>query len=298
MNKIEEKIDDIVGKILEDYRDDKFINNVEVFDQPDKDTIIEITKKLLKIVYPGFYRENNYHYYNNYSRLTNLIEDVMYDLNKQIAIALRQKPELANCSQDETKQMAENITLQFFEKIPKIREYVETDVEADFEGDPAAFNKNEIILCYPGLLATTVNRIAHELYLLQIPIIPRMMTEYVHNLTGIDINPGATIGKYFFIDHGTGIVIGETTVIGEHVKIYQGVTLGALSTKGGQSLKNIKRHPTLEDHVTVYSGASIFGGDTIIGTGAVIGSNAFITKSVEPGARVTIKNLINCGEED
>ncbi len=287
---MEKKIGLIVEKLLDDYRDDKFINNVEVFDQPDKDVVIDITNKLLKIVYPGFYREKNYHYYNNYSRITNLLEDVMYNLKKQICIVLKQCPDCVNWSEETAEEKAGEITLQFFETIPKIREYVESDVEADFEGDPAAFNKNEIILCYPGLLATTVNRIAHELYMLEVPIIPRMMTEYVHSITGIDINPGATIGKYFFIDHGTGIVIGETTVIGEHVKIYQGVTLGALSTRGGQALKGTKRHPTIEDNVTIYSGASIFGGDTVIGNGAVIGSNAFITSSVEPGARVIIKN--------
>ena len=287
MSLLEERIEHIVGEILQDYRDDKFINNVEVFEQPDQDVVTEITKKLLKIVYPGFYREKNYHYYNNYSRLTNLLEDVMYDLNKQIEIALKQKEEFLKLGAEEVRAEAERIALAFFEQIPKIREYVETDVQAEFDGDPAAFNKNEIILCYPGLLATTVNRIAHELYLLQVPLIPRMMTEYVHTLTGIDINPGATIGKYFFIDHGTGIVVGETTIIGEHVKIYQGVTLGALSTRGGQSLKNTKRHPTIEDNVTIYSGASIFGGETVIGEGAVIGSNAFITRSVAPGSRVT-----------
>lgn len=287
---MEKKIDQIVEKLLDDYRDDKFINNVEVFDQPDKEIVIDITNKLLKIIYPGFYREKNYHYYNNYSRITNLLEDVMYNLNKQICIVLKQCPDCVNLPEESAEEKAEEITLKFFEQIPKIREYVESDVEADFEGDPAAFNKNEIILCYPGLLATSVNRIAHELYMLDVPIIPRMMTEYVHSITGIDINPGATIGKFFFIDHGTGIVIGETTVIGEHVKIYQGVTLGALSTRGGQALKGKKRHPTIEDHVTIYSGASIFGGETVIGKGAVIGSNAYIINSVEPGAKVVIKN--------
>jgi len=284
------RIDQIVGTILEDYKDEKFINQVEVFDQPDKEAIIDITKQMLKIIYPGFYRENNYHFYNNYSRLTNLLEDVFYKLNKQISIALKQNPENALIPQCEIQKEAQMISLAFFEQIPKIREYVETDVEADFEGDPAALNKNEIILCYPGLMATTVNRIAHELYLLNVPLIPRIMTEYIHNLTGIDIHPGATIGKYFFIDHGTGIVIGETTVIGEHVKIYQGVTLGALSTRGGQSLKGKKRHPTIEDGVTIYSGASIFGGETVIGRNSVIGSNAFITTSVNPESRVSIKN--------
>ena len=166
---------------------------------------------------------------------------------------------------------------------------VETDVQAFYDGDPAAYNYNEIILCYPGLMAITTNRIAHELHLLKVPIIPRMMTEHAHSITGIDIHPGATIGKNFFIDHGTGIVVGETTIIGDNVKVYQGVTIGALSTRGGQSLKGVKRHPTIEDDVIIYAGASILGGDTVIGKGAVIGSNAFITSSVDAGARVSMK---------
>ena len=168
-------------------------------------------------------------------------------------------------------------------RIPKIREYINTDVEATFEGDPASTGTDEIIFSYPGLYAIFVFRVAHELHQLEVPLIPRMMTEYAHSLTGIDIHPGATIGKYFFIDHGTGIVIGETTLIGEHVKIYQGVTLGALSTRGGQRLRGSRRHPTIEDNVTIYSNASILGGDTVIGRGVTIGGNAFITKSVYKG---------------
>jgi serine O-acetyltransferase len=164
------------------------------------------------------------------------------------------------------------------------------DVAASFEGDPAAFSTDEIIWSYPGIYAITIYRLAHELYLLNVPLIPRMMTEFAHSRTGIDIHPGATIGHHFFIDHGTGIVIGETTVIGNFVKIYQGVTLGAMSTRGGQILKGVKRHPTIEDHVTIYSGASILGGSTTIGEGVVIGSNAFITKSVPEKTRVSVKN--------
>ncbi len=171
-----------------------------------------------------------------------------------------------------------------------MRALIETDVQAAYDGDPAAYNTDEIIFSYPGLYAIMVNRIAHELYKLSVPLIPRIMTEHAHSLTGIDIHPGATIGKYFFIDHGTGIVVGETTVIGDNVKIYQGVTLGALSTKGGQKLKNKRRHPTIEDNVTIYSGASILGGDTVIGAGSVIGGNAFITASIPAGTRVSIKN--------
>ena len=161
-------------------------------------------------------------------------------------------------------------------------------------------NLDEIVLCYPGLLASTINRLAHELFLLGVPLIPRMMTEYAHSRTGIDIHPGATIGEYFFMDHGTGIVVGETSIIGKHVKIYQGVTIGALSTRGGQRLKGAKRHPTIEDNVTIYAGASILGGDTTIGEGSVIGSNVFITSSVKPGTRVSVKTqeLIIHNDED
>ena len=180
--------------------------------------------------------------------------------------------------------------MQFLQKIPEIREFLATDVDAVFDGDPAAESADEIIFAYPGLYAITIFRFAHVLYQLKVPVIPRIMTEIAHSKTGIDINPGATIGKYFMIDHGTGIVIGETTEIGEHVKVYQGVTLGALSTSGGRKLFNKKRHPTIEDYVTIYSGASILGGDTVIGRGSVIGGNVFLTKSVAPDTKVSVKN--------
>ncbi|MBQ1687139.1 MAG: serine acetyltransferase, partial [Ruminococcus sp.] len=185
---------------------------------------------------------------------------------------------------------AERVTFAFLETIPKIRAYIETDIQAFYDGDPAAYNKDEIICTYPGLYAIFSNRIAHELFLLGVPLIPRIMTEHAHSLTGIDIHPGTTIGKYFFIDHGTGIVIGETTEIGNNVKIYQGVTLGALSTRGGQNLRGKKRHPTIHDNVTIYSGASILGGDTVIGKNVVIGGNAFITASIPEGAKVSVKS--------
>ena len=284
------EIKDIVGDILEDYKNDRVIDKVEIFDQPDTQVVVEMIDKLLAIIYPGYYRERSYRFYNMDSRLTVLIEDVMYNLNKQIAIALRQKEELADASQEEREEAAEHLSIEFFKKIPKIRSYVATDVEAFYDGDPAAYNKNEVILSYPGLYAITVNRIAHELFLLGVPLIPRIMTEQAHSQTGIDIHPGATIGKYFFIDHGTGIVVGETTIIGDNVKIYQGVTIGALSTRGGQSLRGAKRHPTIEDNVTIYAGASILGGDTVIGEGSVIGSNVFITSPIAPGTRVSVQN--------
>ncbi|MBR1724367.1 MAG: serine acetyltransferase [Ruminococcus sp.] len=211
--------------------------------------------------------------------------------SKQISIVLRDDPQFENADEEVLVKKAEELTFKFLDTLPKIREYIETDIEAAYEGDPAAYNKTEIIYSYPGLYAILVSRLAHELFLLGVPLIPRIMTEHAHSKTGIDIHPGATMGKYFFIDHGTGIVIGETTEIGEHVKVYQGVTLGALSTRGGQSLRSKKRHPTIEDNVTIYSGASILGGETVVGAGAVIGGNAFITKSVPAGARISVKNL-------
>lgn len=289
-SKIEVGIKDIVNNILKDYEKEKTIDTIELFDQPDTEVVADITKKLLNIVYPGYYRDRSFRFYNDDSRLSVVIEDVVFNLTKQISIVLRQLPENAESTLGEIEDRAQQMSLEFFKKIPKVREYTETDVLATFDGDPAAFNKNEIILCYPGLYAITINRLAHEMFLLGIPIIPRIMTEQAHSKTGIDIHPGATLGKYFFIDHGTGIVVGETTIIGDYVKVYQGVTIGALSTRGGQRLKGVKRHPTIEDHVTIYAGASILGGETTIGRGAVIGSNAFITKSVEPGVTVSIKN--------
>jgi serine O-acetyltransferase len=286
-------IDGIVNSILGDYKEDRIINRTDITVQPDRDKVVEILDKLMKMVFPGYFREKNYKFYNLNSRLTVLTEDIIYNLKKQVAISLIQKPEYENASYDERVEASEDITEKFMMKLPDIRALIETDVQAFFDGDPASYNHSEIILCYPGLRAIVTARLAHELFVLGVPLIPRMMTEYAHSRTGIDIHPGATIGKYFFIDHGTGIVIGETTIIGDYVKIYQGVTIGALSTRGGQSLRGKKRHPTIEDRVTIYAGASILGGETVIGHDAVIGSNAFITSSVEPESRVSFRDQ-NC----
>ena len=217
------------------------------------------------------------------------LEDVMYNLSKQISIVLKYLPEHEDKSDDELLTEAEQLTLKFLDRLTEIRRLINTDLEAAYDGDPAAFNKPEIVFSYPGLFAILVSRIAHELYLLNVPLIPRIMTEYAHTQTGIDIHPGATIGEYFFIDHGTGIVVGETSVIGNNVKIYQGVTIGALSTREGQKLHGTRRHPTIEDNVTIYAGASILGGNTVIGRNSVIGSNVFITTSIPPDTRVSIK---------
>lgn len=289
-HRMKNEVSILVNDILEDYGNGRAIDRIDTYNQPNKDILIDILEKLRRIVYPGYFRDKVYRIYNVKNNLSVIIEDVIFNLNKQIAIALRYREDAAEKSAEQTEAEAQELTLTFLRTIPKVREYVDTDLQASFDGDPAADSKEEIIFAYPGLYAITVYRLAHELYRLEIPLIPRIMTEYAHSVTGIDIHPGAVIGKYFFIDHGTGIVIGETTVIGEHVKIYQGVTLGALSTKGGQKLRKKRRHPTIEDNVTIYSGASILGGDTVIGRDVVIGGNAFITCSIAAGTRVTVKS--------
>ena len=281
MSKLERQIENVVDTILEDYRGDRDIDRMEQFRQPDKDVIIDIIEKLRRIVFPGYFRDKTYRIYNAKHNLSMLIEDVMFNLSQQIALAFQEDGR----SQEDARETC----LEFLRRIPSVREMVQTDLQAAYDGDPAATGMTEVIISYPGLFAITVYRLAHELYTLKVPMIPRIMTEYAHSVTGIDIHPGATVGKYFFIDHGTGIVIGETTVIGENVKIYQGVTLGGLSTRGGQDLRGKRRHPTIEDNVTIYANASILGGETVIGQGCVIGASAFITKSVPPCTTVSTK---------
>ncbi|MDD6639278.1 MAG: serine acetyltransferase [Lachnospiraceae bacterium] len=288
-NIIEQNIGSILNDIMDDYKKGRAIDKTDIYNQPDKKEVISILKNLLCIVYPGFYRDKTYKIYHLDHTVSTLIEDVIFHLNKQILLALR----YSGVDEDDEQRLSEHaqhIAVAFMRTIPKVREYLDTDLQAAYDGDPAAKSKDEIIFSYPGIYAITIFRLAHELFLLGVPLIPRMMTEYAHNLTGIDIHPGATIGKYFFIDHGTGIVVGETTEIGEHVKLYQGVTLGALSTRGGQNLRNKKRHPTIKDNVTIYSGASILGGDTVIEEGVVVGGNAFITSSIRKGTKVSVKS--------
>ena len=283
MRSMEQRIENVVETILQDYGQGRDIDRMEIFRQPDKEVIIDLIEKLRRIVFPGYFRDKTYRMYNAKHNLSMLIEDVTFHLTRQIALVYQAEDE-------ETAQTrAEETSLAFLRQIPQVREIVQTDLQAAYDGDPAATGMSEVIFSYPGLFAITVYRLAHELYVLGVPMIPRIMTEYAHSVTGIDIHPGAAIGKYFFIDHGTGIVVGETTVIGENVKIYQGVTLGGLSTRGGQDLRGKRRHPTIEDNVTIYANASILGGETVIGQGCVIGASAFITKSVPPCTTVSMK---------
>lgn len=287
---MEDKIKKVFDMLMEDYQGGKTIDEIRIFERPNRDTVLDILDKLRKIVYPGYYKNNSFKIYTVRNNLSMLLEDVIYNLIAQISIVLKYSPVYEESDRETIAAAAERITFEFLDRIPQIRALIETDVQAFYDGDPAAYNKDEIICTYPGIYAILTYRLAHELHLLGVPLIPRIMTEYAHSLTGIDIHPGTTIGKYFFIDHGTGIVIGETTIIGDNVKIYQGVTLGALSTRGGQDLKNVKRHPTICDNVTIYSGATILGGNTHIGKDVVIGGNAFITTSIPEGAKVSVKS--------
>ncbi len=243
---------------------------------PDRKAIEELIREMRKLMFPAYFGDAALMTLDAADYAALLLERIETALQRQIALALPEE------EIDRSSATAREVV----EQLPRIQQQLLTDVDAFFEGDPAAQNKEEVIFAYPGLFAIFVYRIAHELFLRHVPIIPRIMTEYAHSRTGIDIHPGAAIGSYFFIDHGTGVVIGETSELGDHVKLYQGVTLGALSTRGGHGAISGKRHPTVESDATIYSGASILGGDTVIGQGAVVGGNTFLTHSVPAGMRV------------
>ena len=283
---IQEHIAEVIGDITADYDRGRTIDRRDMFSRPDRERVREIIDGLNRIVYAGYYVDRSHRIYSLATTIAALAEDVAYNLGKQIALALRFDKNLEGSSDAALQALAEEKTIRFMKKIPEIRAFLDKDVEALYMGDPAAESRDAVIISYPGLYAISVQRYAHVLYRLGVPILPRVMTEHAHSRTGIDINPGANIGEYFFIDHGTGVVIGETTDIGNHVKLYQGVTLGAISTRGGRGLVNAKRHPTIEDNVTIYSGASILGGDTVIGEGSVIGGNVFLTRSIPAGTKV------------
>ena len=257
------EINKLVDIIIDDYKKGRDIDQIKRFGYPNQSIIVSILEKIKYLIYPGYYHDKINQKSNIfYDMIGPLLKEVNNSLKEQIAIVL------AYGQKNKINSMAEEITLEFLNKIPKIRASLDTDIDAIYKNDPAAHSKDEIIYAYPGLYAIFVHRLAHELYLLNVPILPRMISEHAHKLTGIDIHPGADIGNYFCIDHGTGIVIGEATIIGRHVTVYQNVTLGALSTKGGQKLKNIKRHPTICDNVVIYAGATILGGQTITSFGS------------------------------
>lgn len=257
---------------------------------PKRSEIIELINEVRRIVFPGYFGTENTAYVSLDNFAGNTLAGIYEKLFKQIHIALaynQRRMDKDVITEGELEVKAEELALSFINSLPEIQELIFKDVEAEFQGDPAASSMEEIIFSYPGIYAIFVYRIAHVLYELKIPFIPRIMTEHAHSKTGIDINPGATIGEYFFIDHGTGIVIGETTVIGDHVKIYQGVTLGALSTRKGQELSGVKRHPTIEDNVVIYANTTILGGETVVGKNSVVAGNTFVTESIPEGTRVS-----------
>ena len=273
---------------------------------PEFDSLVEMLGRLKAIVYPGF-RSNESSSEIMLNELRKQLVDAHQNLARQIAIAIArhfeacEDLEYADCGQSGTMTLekpecvvehSKNVATEYISRLPRIRESLLTDVRAAYVGDPACKNLDEVILCYPGLEAITVYRLAHELHLLQIPFLPRMMTEWVHGQTGVDIHPGATIADHFFIDHGTGVVIGETCIIGEHVKIYQGVTLGALSfpqDEMGRLVRDSKRHPTIEGNVVIYANATVLGGATVVGHDSVIGSSVWLTHSVDPSTTVIME---------
>jgi len=256
---------------------------------PTRSIIIEIINDLRQLMFPGYFSSENIEssgasYYSGH-----MLAVIYHKLKKQIALALAYNADSRiTATNTEIIARSEEICCDFFKALPNVQKMLLLDAQAGYDGDPAADSREQIIFCYPGLYAIFVYRVAHELYKMKVPFIPRIMTEHAHSKTGIDINAGAAIGKYFFMDHGTGIVIGETTIIGDYVKLYQGVTLGALSTRGGQHLAGIKRHPTIGDRVTIYSNATVLGGETVIGADSVIGGGAFITSSIPEKTRVSV----------
>jgi serine O-acetyltransferase len=286
----------LIAQVVEDtlstYEKDGGINHIEGPNLPSREGVTEIVTNLLHVIFPGYYEKQELSKADVTFYIWEKIVSVYHNLSREIFKSLRYDPKRKHLADESLSQQAVEITINLLHCLPKVREKLSKDVEAAYEGDPAAKSFNEVILSYPGLEAITIYRIAHELHIQQVPLIPRIMTEFAHTRTGIDIHPGAEIGEYFFIDHGTGVVIGETCQIGNNVRIYQGVTLGALSfkkDKDGKLVKGIKRHPTIEDNVIIYAGATILGGDTLIGKNSVVGGNVWLVESVPPNTTVTLK---------
>jgi serine O-acetyltransferase len=290
-----EELPELTKRIVDTYRSVGSINHLGHCPLPNFDAVVEIIEDLKEIIYPGYRRREGLHLGNVTYHVGDLIDGLHDKLTTQIGRALRHDSRARGVQPDEDtdfEALGQAKAIEFLERIPELRHLLSLDVQAAFDGDPAVSNLDEIIFCYPGLEAITVYRLAHELYELEVPLIPRMMTEWAHSKTGIDIHPGARIGQYFFIDHGTGVVIGQTCEIGDHVKLYQGVTLGALSfptDSDGNLVRGTKRHPTIEDGVVIYANATVLGGMTIIGHDSVIGSSVWLTRSVDPRTTVVLE---------
>ena len=275
----------LTDQLLASYARVGGINHLDGKNLPSKTAVCSITVDLLRLLFPGFFHEQIIHSSELKVETTALMDSVLGRLEDEIYKSLEYRtPE--GMTKKELRPAARAATLEFLSNLPRLRDLLQTDAEAAFNGDPAALSKEEIIVAYPCMEAVAVHRLAHELYKKQVPLIPRIMAEWAHTRTGMDLHPGARIGTHFFVDHCTGTVIGETCEIGNHVKMYQGVGLVAKSLKAGQALRGQKRHPTIEDRVTIYAGATIMGGDTVVGEGSTIGANVFLTHSVPPGSLV------------
>lgn len=298
MKVMQDKVDNptrvrkLLDRIITSYLADEHTQRLDAVFLPNRARTIEILELMRRLIFPGFFdrqRLSTESIDSHASEVVNHVRQLLYDQVRQtLRYDLNRTGGDGNDCND-CDQRADRITMAMLECVPEIRRKLGLDVQAAFDGDPAAISTNETIFCYPGIDAIFTHRVAHELSILGVPLLSRIMSEYTHNETGIDIHPGACIGDSFFIDHGTGVVIGETAMIGRRVKIYQGVTLGALSTRGGQSWRGRKRHPTIEDDVTLYGGAIILGGETVIGQGSEIGGTVFLTTSVPPYHKVSIK---------
>ncbi len=294
--RLKEELPALTERMVETYTEIGTIHHLGHCPLPRQDEIIAAVQDLKEIIYPGYRRREKLHIGNITYHIGDLIDGLHDSLTEQISRALRhdQIEGDGDKCEDESdfEAQGQKLTIDFLNKLPDLRETLSTDVQAAYDGDPACQSLDEVILCYPGLEAITVYRMAHELYKLNVPFIPRIMSEWVHMTTGIDIHPGATIGNFFFIDHGTGVVIGETCQIGNHVKLYQGVTLGALSfatDSRGNLVRGSKRHPTIEDRVVVYANATVLGGNTIVGHDSVVGSSVWLTHSVDAHTTVTLE---------
>jgi serine O-acetyltransferase len=291
-NELNQRLPKLVDKIVASVRHEKGMTHLDSVLLPVRDDIITMVHKLRELVFPGYFGKQGLTVDNVQFRLGELTMEIADTLYEQVRRCLRYRKHLPADAPDdqcrECDEAAAELCEAFLSRVPAVRSLLAADVQAAYDSDPAAKGTDETIFCYPGLFTIFVQRLAHELYTMHVPLLPRIMTEYAHGITGIDIHPGAALGKSFFIDHGTGVVIGETCTIGNNVKIYQGVTLGALAPdKHVEEFRTRKRHPTIEDDVIIYAGATILGGDTVIGKGALIGGNVFITNSVPAYNRVT-----------
>lgn len=279
---------ELAERLIQSYREKGGINHVDGRNLPSKHVMAGITVDLLRLLFPGFFDERVIHSTEIRPVTSALLDSVLRRLEIEIRKSLEYQPS-ENRELKDLSKAAHQLTLRFLARLPHVRNLLDTDAEAAYKGDPAALSKDEVIVSYPFIEAVAVYRLAHELYLENVPLIPRIMTEWAHSRTGMDIHPGAQIGTHFFVDHGTGAVIGETAIIGNHVKMYQGVGLVAKSLAAGQALRGQRRHPTVQDRVTLYAGSTVMGGDTVIGEGSTIGASVFLTSSVPPHSLVLME---------